>query len=125
MNELKFDAASRTLFVVIDQDWTVEELRAFKAVFAETVLKHGSPERPIGVLLDARLQAVQSQDVAAQFAGYPASVTAAIHASAIVVGSILQKLQADRTVGSEAVKVCMDLDEARAFLADRISGLAA
>ena len=117
MYSIKFDPPSRTLHLSLDGFWTSVTLASFAAeLLVETTalhLRYGS----YAILSDSSRFPVQSPEVAAGFDGIMKR-GAEVHngPTAIVVASILNKMQAERSVRGPNVRVFLSADEARGWI---------
>lgn len=118
--ELSFDAATATLRLTLRGFWTEATLAAFAAEMLAVTTRIRRDHAEFNMLSDSRSFAVQSATVSA---GFTAMTTMASRehrgATAIVVASMMNKLQAERTMTSPRLRVFLDYDEAVAWLAEQ------
>lgn len=115
---IAFDRQARLLRLTLNGLWSPLTVASFTAHLLVTATRERFVSRPVDVLSDSRRFAVQTGTVAAAFEGLMAK--AANHGAgrtAIVVGSSLNKLQAERTLASPNVRVFLAMDEAEQWLA--------
>jgi len=110
----------RALIVVTMHDfWTVETVDAYGAALGPVIGAALSAGGPVALLIDCMAYPVQSAAVAERFvtlaATFPPPSPDGVRAVAIVVGSMLNKMQAQRTFGP-MVTIFTDHDEAAASL---------
>lgn len=118
MYTISFDAPSRTLRLKLEGLWSAATLAGFAA---ELLVKATAARLRYGdfaLLSDASEFPVQTPGIAEGFAGILAR-GAKVHNGrvAIVVASVLNKIQAERTLKSPRVRVFLSPDEARQWLA--------
>lgn len=118
MYTISFDAPSRTLRLTLKGLWSAATLAGFAA---ELLVKATAARVRYGdfaLLSDASGFPVQTARVAEGFEAILAR-GAKVHAGpvAIVVASVLNKMQAERTLKSPRLRVFLSLDEARQWLA--------
>ncbi|MEL7197926.1 MAG: STAS/SEC14 domain-containing protein [Pseudomonadota bacterium] len=116
MFDIWFDKTSAILHLTLSGHWTAEDFAQFQQAYAAALEEATANNGSIGLLSDSREFPVQSQDVASRFSELTKQSFARIAASAIVVGSVLNKVQAERTMKSDRLKVFLDEEEARDWL---------
>jgi len=116
--DVRFDEASAILHLRIAGFWSKATLAAFGARLLLETTKLGLKRRRYDVLSDATAFPVQAPDVAA---GFDRLVRKGAEAhsgrTAIVVGGVLGKKQAERTMQAPNLRIFLDETEARAWLA--------
>ena len=121
MHTIEYDAASNILNVRLAGQWTQAEFDAFETEFLTMAKKLESEGGTAGLLSDSRDFLVQSPDIAKQFEALPGKTRHAFKATAIVAGSVLNKMQANRTLVSDHLQIFMDVAEARDWLRSALS----
>jgi hypothetical protein len=116
--EVRFDAKARRLHWTMRGFWTMADVAAFATALRATVEPLGPPPHRYDGLCDSRDFPVQARDVSDAL-GMIEQVGRAMHEGriAIVVGSVTNKLQAQRTLTGDRIRVFLDIDEARTWLA--------
>lgn len=117
--DVRFDAKTGILHLEIAGFWTRVTLAGFAARLLLEVGRLRLTRRGFAVLSDARRFPVQAPDVADGFEAL--TRRGARHhrgRTAIVVGSMLAKMQAERSMVAGGLRVFLDMDEARAWLAE-------
>lgn len=117
MYEIEFDAARRLFIVRAEGFWSLGTIAGFSAAAlaqgAWARARHGR----YAVLADARAFPVQSAEVARAFEMLVAKSIALSDAPyAVVLGSMLAKMQADRVVNGPNCRTFLDLAEAEGWL---------
>lgn len=115
------DPASSIVTTCLEGHWTMAEFEDFASEMDKTVRAARERGKPLGLLSDSRAFPVQSQEVATAFAAANAVTQKAFAVSAIVVGSMLGKMQATRTMDAPDTKLFFDCDEARAWLTQELA----
>lgn len=114
-----FDSDARILHLVLEDFWTPDTLARFAGDLLEQIAaaaRHGR----FAMLSDSSRFPVQSPEVAQGFERLLASGAERHNgAVAIVVASVLNKLQAERSLRAPHIKVFLDADKARAWLAEQ------
>ena len=121
MYRIEYDADAAILNVVLVGFWTAEKTQRFAG---EVAAELGALRRQglrFGVLADAREFAVQARDV---IDGLMRVINASDQKdrapTAIIVGTALGKMQAERTLTAPHVHIVSDRDDAVAWLKDRL-----
>lgn len=118
MYTIAFDAQSRTLQLKLEGFWSAATLAGFAAelISKTTALRTRYPE--FAILSDSSCFPVQSPDVARGFEQLMmGGAKAHTGSTAVVVASVLNKMQAERSLPGTRVRVFMSADEARRWLA--------
>ena len=118
MYSIKFDGPSRTLHLKLEGFWTVVTLGAFAAELLAKTTAVNIRHKSYAILSDASRFPVQSPQVSAGFERIRERGSK-VHRgpTAIVVASVLNKMQAERSLRGPDVQVFMSADDARAWLA--------
>ncbi|MDG2535344.1 hypothetical protein P6144_16910 [Sphingomonas sp. HITSZ_GF] len=117
--ELEYDAGRNRMLVVMRDFWTLETIRDFATAAGAKAQEVRQIRDDYDVLLDTRDFPVQANDVAdllPSIAEGGLRLTSGRAAS--VVGSLLNKLQAERTQSHPRLRIFMTMDEAEAWLAE-------
>ncbi len=114
------DETAGLLTITIDGFLTPDEVPALAAALGGRARQAHAAGRPFDVLVDSRGFPVQANDVADGLTLIMRGGMALTpgHA-AVVVGSHLNKLQAERTLVHPRLRVFLTLDDAKAWLAAR------
>lgn len=117
MYSIRFDAQSRILELRLEDFWSSATLARFAAelLVRATALRvrHGG----FAILSDSSRFPVQSPEVAQGFERLMARGTKShTGPTAIVVASVLNKMQAERSLKAPRVRVFLDADEAKQWL---------
>lgn len=117
MYQLRFDPAQKILHVTTEGFWSLGTLAAFSATAlaqgAALRLRHGA----FAVLADGRRFPIQAADVAKGFELFlHKGVQISSAPFAIVVPTVLGKLQAERVLNTPNCRIFIDWDEATAWL---------
>ncbi|WP_422056950.1 hypothetical protein [Sphingomonas sp.] len=116
--QIDYDARRNRIVAVIHGFWTVETVHAFAAAAGAKAGEVRTFRRDYDILVDSRDFPVQANDVAdllPQIAEGGLALTTGRAAS--VVGSRLNKLQAERTQSHPRLRIFMAMAEAEAWLA--------
>lgn len=116
MYQIRFDARTRTLRITLSGLWTVEVLRGFGAEMMARRQQAGDGD--FDVLSDSRAFPVQTNDVAQAFTATMNAPIPGLRRIAVVVGSMLNKLQAGRVFTAPHIRVFTDMAAAEAWLAE-------
>lgn len=122
---INHDPAHGVLRLTLTGYWSPPTLKAFADQLLLVAGKLKVARIPFGVLSDSRHFDVQSADVSDGFTRLMASA-GRVHdgRTAIVVGSMINKLQAERAMGSTRLRVFLDMAEAEAWLASPVGNRA-
>ncbi|WP_447728688.1 hypothetical protein [Sphingomonas koreensis] len=115
---LDYDPGRNRIRIDIRDFWTVETVHAFAAAAGEKAREVLAIRNDYDVLIDSRAFPVQSNEVAdllPKIAEGGLALTSGRAAS--VVGSHLNKLQAERTQTHPRLKIFLKMEEAEAWLA--------
>lgn len=115
---LYYDARRNRIMAEIRDFWTLDTVREFAAAAGAKAQEVRAIRSDYDVLIDSRHFPVQAHDIAAllpNIADAGLSLTSGRAAS--VVGSHLNKLQAERTQTNPRLKVFLTMEEAEAWLA--------
>ncbi len=117
MYDIAFDPATRLLSMRLEGFWDVETLNRFAAELSALTERIERQWDDYPILSDSRGFSVQSVEVTAGFSRIM-EVAVMRHRGpvAIVVGSRLNKLQVERSMMTDHLRVFLDIDEARAWL---------
>ena len=119
--EISFDPATVTLRLTLRGFWTLATLAAFSAKMLSVTSGIRRQHLLFGVLSDSRTFAVQSTIVGAGFTALMGQASRTHKGpTAIVVASMMNKLQAERTMVSPRLRVFLDYDEAATWLAQQV-----
>lgn len=117
MYDVTFDEAERTLKVVVEGFWTDSVQREFARDYGLAIRRCRQSRRPFTLLVDAQRFAVQPKSIVAGMAAVHDAEAAVERApTAIVVGSAILKLQAERTITGDNVRVFLEMPVAVAWL---------
>ncbi|MEL1249902.1 STAS/SEC14 domain-containing protein [Aurantiacibacter gilvus] len=125
MYSIHYSPETRILEMKLEGRWSEEDFEKFEKAYVEALRAHSLGGKSIAVLSDSRDFHVQTQEVADRFAKLGSGSGAKVMASAIVVASLLNKMQAERIVHSKKLGVFLDIKEAKAWLADALKDVAA
>ncbi len=125
MYSIQYSPDTRILEMKLEGRWNEEDFDKFDKAYSDALRRHSLGGKSIAVLSDSREFHVQTQEVADRFSKLGTGSGAKVVASAIVVGSLLSKMQAERIVHSKKLGVFLDIKEAKAWLADALSDVAA
>jgi hypothetical protein len=115
--EVRYDPAARLLRWTMRGFWTMADVAAFAQSMRAATKPLGAPPHSYDGLCDSRDFPVQSGEVSAAL-GEIDRIGGAMRKGrfAIVVGSAMNKLQAQRTLKGEGIRVFLVLDDALAWL---------
>lgn len=118
MYSIRFDPEQRVFYLTLSGFWTVATVIQFAAeMLVRTTaarIRHGR----YALVSDSTEFAIQSPAVSAHFERIMArGIEMDVGPSAIIVGSYLNKLQAERIFDGDRVRVFLDSDAATAWLA--------
>ena len=118
MFTIAFDAPAQTLHLKLEGFWTTETLGAFATELLVKTTELRERYESFAILSDSSGFPVQSPAIAAGFEQIR-DHGAAVHKgpTAIVVASVLNKLQAERSLRSPNIRVFLSADAAREWLA--------
>ena len=117
MYSLKFDTPRRTLHLELQGFWSGATLMAFAAEMRAEVAALNARGETFAILSDCRRFPVQSLEVATGFERMMQHGGGPFRGpSAIVVASVLSKMQAERIFGGPHVRVFLAVKEAQAWL---------
>jgi len=112
-----YDPARNRVTVLMRDFWTVETVRAFAAASGAFAQQTRAIRADYDVLADSRDFPVQSNEVADLLPSIAeAGLTLTSGRAASVVGSHLNKLQAERTQTNPRMRIFMTVEEAEAWL---------
>ena len=119
---MDYDAARNRILVEIRDFWTVETVHAFAAAAGAKAQEVRAIRSDYDVLIDSRAFPVQANDVADLLPSIAeAGLTLTSGRAASVVGSHLNKLQAERTQTHPRMRIFMTMEEAEAWLGEKAS----
>lgn len=118
--DVSYDRASRTLHWTMRGFWTMADVTAFAVALRQAITLLGSPPHVYDALCDSRTFPVQSAAVSAAL-GQINDIGRTMRSgrTAIVVGSAINKLQAQRTLVDPDLRIFLTLDEATAWLSHK------
>jgi hypothetical protein len=118
--EVAFDRKMRLLRWTMRGFWTMADVAAFAAAMRAATEPLGPPPQDYDGLCDSRDFPVQNREVSDAL-GHIDRIGSTMRRGrlAIVVGSTMNKLQAQRTLLSDGVRVFLSMDEAQAWLHDK------
>jgi len=114
-----YDRTAGIIRITVDGFWDVAMAERFAADLRKSLAEAKASGRPVLVLSDARNFAVQSPDVAAAFARIQEEQGAMRDRMAMVVSSMLGRLQGERAVAGSTTRFFATPEEAEAWLLDR------
>lgn len=115
--DVRYDRTLNMLHWTMRGFWTVADVTAFGAAMRQSMPVFGSPPFTYDALCDSRAFPVQSAEVGAALGRInDIGRTMRIGRTAIVVGSVMNKLQAQRTLVDPDLRVFLTLEEATAWL---------
>lgn len=119
MYAFEYDASARILQLRLTGHWTDAEFDLFREAYLNALEAIPKSDLPIGMLSDSREFQVQSKEVAEGFAKITGLARGKAYATAIVVGSVLNRMQANRTMSNERMQTFFEIDEAREWLREK------
>ena len=118
MYRIELDTLRHAVIVHIEGFWTLSDVAVFGADLVATVRKAALGRDPFDVIIESLDFPVQANDVADRLTGVMAEGIGRVSGHvAVVVGSYLNKLQAERTLVHPKVKVFQQMDDAERWLA--------
>ncbi|WP_374943956.1 hypothetical protein [Sphingomonas sp.] len=118
--DVAFDRSARLLRWTMRGFWTMADVAAFAGAMRAAIGHLGAPPHRSDGLCDSREFPVQSGPVSAALGEIDRIGSATRQGRfAIVVGSTMNKLQAERTLKGEGVRVFLSMQEAEAWLQDK------
>lgn len=120
MFHVDYDARANHLVLTVKGFWKPEDVTAFAASVGTRAQEARAVRPDFDVLVESLDFPVQANDVADLLTGIMRGGMALTSGrAAVVVGSHLNKAQAERTLVHPRVRVFLTLDDARRWLADR------
>jgi hypothetical protein len=117
--DFSYDAARNRVFVLMRDLWTVETVRDFATASGAFATEARAKRADYDILIDSRDFPVQPNDVADLLPSVAqAGLTLTSGRCASVVGSHLNKLQAERTQTHPRMRIFMTVADAEAWLAE-------
>ena len=117
--EVRYDRFRRRLYWTMRGLWTMAEVGGFIGALRAATAPLGAPPFTYDGLCDSRDFKVQSREVSEALGKIDdASRTMREGRTAIVVGSMMNKLQAERTLKSSGTRIFLTMDDAEAWLND-------
>ena len=117
--EVRYDRFRRRLYWTMRGLWTMGDVAGFVGALRAAVAPLGAPPHDYDGLCDSRDFKVQPRDVSAALGQIDdASRSMRKGRTAVVVGSMMNKLQAERTLKSFGTRVFLTMDEAETWLND-------
>lgn len=113
---VSLDREARLLEWTLSGFWEVADARAFMAAIRSAVANLGPPPQRWDGLGDARHFPIQSPQVSELMRRGPAGAMRHDGRIAVVVGSMLGKLQAERSLDDPKTRCFLSMAEARAWL---------
>ncbi len=118
MYEIHYEAENNILFYRVSGFWTMSILTDFGNDIMREIKKIKVSRENFDVLNDSLDFAIQAPDVAAAIgAMMPVGAKLTTGRKAFVVGSMLGKIQTERTLAHPSMRVFLSLADARAWLA--------
>jgi hypothetical protein len=120
--EVTFDRNRRLLSWTMRGFWTLEDVAAFRRAMVAAIKPLGPPPHRYDGLCDSRDFHVQTGPVSVALGEIDRIGTSARHDRgrfAIVVGSVINKLQAERTLTGSGIRVFLSMREAEDWLQDK------
>lgn len=114
--ELNYDPHSGILRLRLTGFWTEDTMRNFLGVFMPMISRLSLSHPDFMVLSDCRDYPVQSPAIGIAWARVLGADPAVTVPYAVVVGSILNKLQAERALVAPNVRIFTGMDDATAWL---------
>ncbi|HEU0044029.1 hypothetical protein [Sphingomonas sp.] len=115
--EVRYDAVARRLRWTMRGFWTMREVAGLGAAMQDALAPLGPPPHRFDGLCDSRDFPVQSAEVSNALGLIDKAGSAMRQGRvAIVVGSMINKLQAERTLTSPDVRVFLTMEDAEAWL---------
>lgn len=120
MFEIRFDSARHVLHLTLSGFWTMATVMHFAAEMSLRTAAIRAQHGTFATLSDARDFPIQSAEVSDRFARIrERGLEKNMGPTAIVVASQLSKLQAERVLKADQIRVFLDLAQAEAWLATR------
>ena len=116
MYEINYDERSQTLHLKLTGFWTEATMASFKNDFTILIQKLTRARTSFVVLSDCRNYPVQSHEVLAAWAEALGPKPIVSVPYAVIVGSVLNKLQAERALTASNVQVFASIETAKAWL---------
>ena len=120
--EIAVDERAGIVRLVLRGFWTLADFQAFEAGLSDSVGRARRHHAVIGLFSDSTAFKIQSSEVGDAFAR-AMGLGDSVHSgpSAIVVGSMLNKFQAERALGSSRVRIFTDFDEAERWVGTELA----
>jgi hypothetical protein len=120
MHAIDFDPARACLSIRVEGFWEPSDIPRFAAALRENALQARARAPDFDVIVESLAFPVQANDVADMLKGImQQSIGLTTGHVAVVVGSELSRLQAERTLAHPRIRVFRSLDEAVDWLAER------
>lgn len=120
MFSLAYDADSNILRVSVEGFWSPGDVPALAAAIGGTAQRAREIREDFNVLVESLQFPVQADDVADALAQIvPMGMSLTTGYAAVVVGSFLNKAQAERTLAHPRLKVFMTIESAQEWLASK------
>ncbi len=118
MYTLDFDSEQRLVIATLSGFWTAPDVDRYTSDLVNLVNKVRAECPDVDVLVRAQQMPVQAKEVSDAFAAGDPAVQAALAPSrtAIVIGTVLNKMQVSRTFHTNRVRAFFDEKEARHWL---------
>ncbi len=118
MFSIAYDAQANILRISVEGFWSPGDVPALAAAIGGTAQRARALRNDFDVLVESLDFPVQANDVADALAEIvPAGMALTTGRTAVVVGSLLNKAQAERTLAHPRLRVFMTLAEAQSWLA--------
>lgn len=117
MYDIAYDDALNTVNLRLTGFWTKETMDQFIEEFGALATRLGRAKRAFVVLSDCREYPVQSAEIGEAWSRVLGSAPITTAPYAVVVGSVLNKLQAERALTAPNVSVFADMGAALEWLA--------
>ena len=121
MYSIAVDRERRIVCATMSGFFSEEEVAAFARDEQAAAASLGCPSGQFGLLIEGSGGLIQSQDVAAAFRALMADLPLKAGRIAMVTGSALLKLQLRRMITSDRAAVFDTMDEARAWIEQRLA----
>ena len=116
MYAIRYDRAETLLLLTLTGMWTLDVAARFQAEMIVAAAAATKAAGRLRILSDCRDFPVQSREVTDAIADGPPSDPSRPSHTAVVVGSALGRMQANRTISNDRVRIFTDLNDARAWL---------
>lgn len=114
---LSFDPAIAAVHVTLTGQWTMAVAQAYMDAVVANMQGHKVDTMPRKALFDLRECALHGREVADALAAFHARTTPDMDRVALIVGAVLEGLQAKRISSGRDARVFTTVDDARQWLA--------